>query len=49
KKLAQYRANEEDWDGTYEGKMMPSTDYWYEIDIEEIDKQYIGHFTLIRR
>ncbi|MBO4805126.1 MAG: T9SS type B sorting domain-containing protein, partial [Paludibacteraceae bacterium] len=49
KKLAQYRANEEDWDGTYEGKMMPSTDYWYEIDIEEIDKQYIGHFTLLRR
>ena len=49
KKLAQYRAAEEDWDGTYNGKLMPSTDYWYEIDIEEIDKQYVGHFTLLRR
>ena len=35
------------WDGTYNGKHMPATDYWYEIDIEEIDRQYVGHFTLI--
>ncbi len=38
----------EGWDGTYEGKPMPSTDYWYVVDIEGIDKQYVGHFTLIR-
>jgi len=36
------------WDGTYNGNKMPATDYWYEIDIEEIDKVYFGHFTLIR-
>ncbi len=36
------------FDGMYEGKKLPSTDYWYEIDMEELDKQYIGHFTLIR-
>lgn len=36
------------WDGTYLGEKMPSTDYWYEIDIDDIDKQYVGHFTLIR-
>ncbi|MDR1729771.1 MAG: hypothetical protein LBR52_03820 [Prevotellaceae bacterium] len=31
------------------GKDMPTTDYWYVIDIEEIDKQYVGHFTLLRK
>jgi len=39
----------EGWDGTYEGTPMPSTDYWYVVDIEEIDRQYTGHFTLIRQ
>ena len=47
-----YSANSTDfesgWDGTYNGVKMPSTDYWYEIDIHNIDKQYFGHFTLIR-
>jgi gliding motility-associated-like protein len=27
---------------------MPSTDYWYEISVDEIDKTYTGHFTLLR-
>ena len=47
-----YSANgfefESGWDGTYNGVKMPATDYWYEIDIDDIDKQYFGHFTLIR-
>lgn len=38
---------ESGWDGTYKGKQMPTSDYWYEIDIDEIDRQYVGHFTLI--
>ena len=42
-------ADAEGWDGTYMGVDMPSTDYWYQIDIEEINRQYVGHFTLIRR
>jgi gliding motility-associated-like protein len=42
-------ADADGWDGTYKGVPMPSTDYWYMIDIEEIDKQYSGHFTLMRR
>lgn len=37
------------WDGSYNGQNAPSTDYWYVIDLEEIDTQYTGHFTLIRR
>lgn len=49
KKLCDMKAAEMDaWDGTYNGRALPSTDYWYEIQIDEIDKTYIGHFTLIR-
>ncbi|MCR5498392.1 MAG: T9SS type B sorting domain-containing protein, partial [Paludibacteraceae bacterium] len=50
KMLAQFfGAETSGWDGTYNGKALPSTDYWYQIDIEEINRQYVGHFTLIRR
>lgn len=51
KKLAEYKAgnSELDWDGTYKGVAMPTTDYWYEIEIKEIKKTYTGHFTLIRQ
>ena len=36
------------WDGTYNGHLLPSDDYWYLITVEEIRKQYTGHFTLKR-
>ena len=48
KKLVEYKGSSEGWNGKYQGKDMPSTDYWYEIRIEEIKKQYVGHFTLLR-
>jgi gliding motility-associated-like protein len=35
------------WDGTYLGQKLPSTDYWYLVNIPEIDRQFQGHFTLI--
>ncbi len=35
------------WDGTYNGNKMPSTDYWYDIWIEELAQYFTGHFTLI--
>ena len=48
--VAEFLGAEADgWDGTYKGNALPSTDYWYMIDIEEIDRQYTGHFTLLRR
>ena len=40
--------DETGWDGTYNGHDMPSTDYWYMISVHEIDKVYVGHFTLYR-
>lgn len=39
---------DEGWDGTYNGKTMPTTDYWYIINVPEIDRQFSGHFTLMR-
>jgi gliding motility-associated-like protein len=49
KKLIEYRGADQGWDGTYLGRDMPTTDYWYEINIKEINAQYVGHFTLLRR
>lgn len=46
KKLADIKGDES-WDGTYLGKRMPSSDYWYEIWIDELRKTFTGHFTLI--
>lgn len=34
------------WDGTFNGTMLPSSDYWYVITADE--KQYRGHFALKR-
>lgn len=50
KMLLEYQPydNANGFDGTYMGKALPSTDYWYEIDLVESDQQYIGHFTLLR-
>lgn len=37
------------WDGKYNGKELPSGDYWYVIKIDgNNDKEYVGHFTLYR-
>jgi len=35
------------WDGTFNGKKMPSDDYWYQFNIEN-GNQYDGNFSLIR-
>jgi len=35
------------WDGTFNGKDLPSSDYWYEINIEDY-KRIKGHFSLKR-
>ena len=35
------------WDGTFSGKDLPGSDYWYEINIEDY-KRIKGHFSLKR-
>lgn len=49
KLLFKETGNTDGWSGEYNGRRLPSTDYWYILDIPEIDKQYDGHFTLMRR
>ncbi|USD24423.1 T9SS type B sorting domain-containing protein [Flagellimonas marinaquae] len=37
------------WDGTYEGKPLPTGDYWYVVYANDNEKQqFVGHFTLYR-
>ena len=37
------------WDGTYDGKEVPTGDYWYVVNANDNEKQqYVGHFTLYR-
>ncbi len=42
------------WDGTYNGELMPSSDYWFTIDYRELgesegaQKQFKAHFSLKR-
>ena len=47
--IAEYLGAYEGWDGTYNGTPLPSTDYWYVVEIEETETKYTGHFTLLRR
>lgn len=35
------------WDGTYNGRQMPSQDYWYRIELQS-GESVSGHFTLKR-
>ncbi|TYC14144.1 T9SS type B sorting domain-containing protein [Bizionia gelidisalsuginis] len=49
RKVATYRVGEY-WDGRYNGKELPTGDYWYVVKTNSdlLDKDYVGHFTLYR-
>ncbi|MFY7738872.1 MAG: T9SS type B sorting domain-containing protein, partial [Flavobacterium sp.] len=38
------------WDGTYNGNLMPSTDYWFTVKYPEANvmKEFKAHFALKR-
>ncbi|WP_081894237.1 T9SS type B sorting domain-containing protein [Muricauda sp. MAR_2010_75] len=38
------------WDGDYDGKPLPTGDYWYVVRLngELDDREFVGHFTLYR-
>ena len=50
KLLKQISPNGEGWDGTYNGRPLPSTDYWFTITYEEngTPKEFKAHFSLKR-
>jgi gliding motility-associated-like protein/uncharacterized repeat protein (TIGR01451 family) len=49
RKVATYRAGEV-WDGRYKGNELPTGDYWYVVKTNDpnVDKEFVGHFTLYR-
>ncbi len=47
--LADFKGDQQGWDGLYQGKQLPSGDYWYTIILNDIDnREFTGHFTLYR-
>jgi gliding motility-associated-like protein len=50
KLLKQLSSSGEGWDGTYNGQLLPSTDYWFTVDYPEngVMKQFKAHFSLKR-
>ncbi|GAA4274231.1 choice-of-anchor L domain-containing protein [Aquimarina gracilis] len=48
KLLKQINPNGSGWDGTYNGKLLPSTSYWFKAEFLDGSQTYKGHFALIR-
>ena len=47
KLLKQINVNSSGWDGTFSGKYMPNSDYWFTVFLNE-EKSFTGHFALKR-
>ncbi|WP_298339856.1 T9SS type B sorting domain-containing protein [uncultured Algibacter sp.] len=47
KLLKQLNPNSKGWDGTFNGTMMPSEDYWFSVKLED-GRTFTGHFALVR-
>ncbi|MCK0156327.1 T9SS type B sorting domain-containing protein [Cellulophaga sp. F20128] len=47
KVIKQMKPNDLGWDGTYSGKPLPESDYWFSFQQSD-GKKYSGHFTLKR-
>lgn len=52
KLLTKLNLNDSGWNGTYNGKLLPSNDYWYDIRLTNrngITRSKKGHFSLLRK
>lgn len=47
KLLKQLSTTSSGWDGTFNGKILPSDDYWFSVLLED-EREFKGHFTLKR-
>ncbi|GAL88392.1 T9SS type B sorting domain-containing protein [Jejuia pallidilutea] len=47
KLLKQLLTSSDGWDGTYNGQLMPTEDYWFKVNLED-GRTFMGHFTLKR-
>ncbi|GAA3514006.1 hypothetical protein GCM10022393_29840 [Aquimarina addita] len=47
KLLKQMSANDRGWDGTYQGRQVTSSEYWFHVDLKD-GNIVRGHFSLIR-
>ncbi|MGI9549855.1 MAG: T9SS type B sorting domain-containing protein, partial [Aurantibacter sp.] len=45
--LSQVNPSSKGWDGTFLGKLLPESDYWFRVALED-GRQFSGHFTLKR-
>ena len=50
KLLKQLDPNGAGWDGTYNGTLLPSTDYWFKLSYIEdgVEKEFASHFAMKR-
>jgi len=55
KMLKQLSPQSPGWDGTYNGKMMPSTDYWFLVEFKDFNEKgelvwqtFKAHFSMMR-
>ncbi len=47
KLIKQLSSNSKGWDGTFNGKILPSDDYWFRALLDD-GREFINHFTLKR-
>ncbi len=47
KLVKQLSAQSNGWDGTFNGSLLPTNDYWFKVFLED-GRQFMGHFTLKR-
>lgn len=45
--IKEIKANHQGWDGTFEGALLPATDYWFSLFLEN-GRNIKGHFSLKR-